>query len=69
VNPTLYRVLNFILLHRFAGWLGGIYAHYFGLLTPKTVTVTLKTVEVWNHVGRIQNDTQSDNGLAGPAYR
>jgi branched-chain amino acid transport system permease protein len=46
VNPTFYRVLNFTLSCAFAGWLGGFYAHYYGSLTPNTVMVTAKTVEV-----------------------
>lgn len=46
INPTLYRVLNFTLSCAFAGWLGGFYAHYYGSLTPATVMVTAKTVEV-----------------------
>jgi branched-chain amino acid transport system permease protein len=46
VNPTFYRVLNFTLSCAFAGWLGGFYAHYYGSLTPSTVMVTAKTVEV-----------------------
>jgi len=46
VNPTFYRVLNFTLSCAFAGWLGGFYAHYYGVLTPSTVMVTAKTVEV-----------------------
>jgi branched-chain amino acid transport system permease protein len=46
INPTRYRVFNFTLSCTFAGWLGGFYAHYFGSLTPATVMVTAKTVEV-----------------------
>lgn len=46
INPTRYRVFNFTLSCAFAGWLGGFYAHYFGSLTPGTVMVTAKTVEV-----------------------
>ncbi len=46
INPTRYRVFNFTLSCAFAGWLGGFYAHYFGSLTPATVMVTAKTVEV-----------------------
>jgi branched-chain amino acid transport system permease protein len=46
INPTRYRVFNFTLSCMFAGWLGGFYAHYFGSLTPGTVMVTAKTVEV-----------------------
>lgn len=45
VNPTRYRVLNFALSCAFAGWLGGFYAHYYGILTPD-VMHTSRTVEV-----------------------
>lgn len=45
VNPTFYRVLNFTLSCAFAGWLGGFYAHYYGILTPQ-VMATSHTVEV-----------------------
>jgi branched-chain amino acid transport system permease protein len=45
VNPTFYRVLNFTLQCAFAGWLGGFYAHYYGILTPQ-VMATSHTVEV-----------------------
>jgi branched-chain amino acid transport system permease protein len=45
VNPTFYRVLNFTVQCAFAGWLGGFYAHYFGILTPQ-VMHTSRTVEV-----------------------
>ncbi len=45
VDPTRYRVLNFTLSCAFAGWLGGFYAHYYGILTPD-VMQTSHTVEV-----------------------
>lgn len=45
VNPTYYRVFNFTVQCLFAGWLGGFYAHYFGILTPQ-VMLTSRTVEV-----------------------
>lgn len=45
VNPTFYRVFNFTLSCAFAGWLGGFYAHYYGILTPQ-IMLTAKTVEV-----------------------
>jgi len=45
VNPTRYRVINFTLSCFFAGWLGGFYAHYYGILTPD-VLHTKHTVEV-----------------------
>ena len=35
INPTFYRVFNFTVQCMFAGWLGGFYAHYFGILTPQ----------------------------------
>lgn len=45
INPTRYLVLNFALSSAFAGWLGGFYAHYYGILTPD-VMLTSRTVEV-----------------------
>lgn len=45
INPTYYRVFNFTIQTMFAGWLGGFYAHYFGILTP-AVMLTSRTVEV-----------------------
>lgn len=45
VNPTYYRVLNFTISCAFAGWLGGFYAFYYGILTPD-IMATAKTVEV-----------------------
>ncbi len=45
VNPTYYRVFNFTVQCTFAGWLGGFYAHYFGILTPQ-IMLTSRTVEV-----------------------
>jgi branched-chain amino acid transport system permease protein len=45
INPTYYRVFNFTVQCLFAGWLGGFYAHYFGILTPQ-VMLTSATVEV-----------------------
>jgi branched-chain amino acid transport system permease protein len=45
INPTRYLVLNFVLSCAFAGWLGGFYAHYYGILTPD-VMLTSHTVEV-----------------------
>jgi len=45
INPTRYLVLNFTLACAFAGWLGGFYAHYYGILTPD-VMLTSHTVEV-----------------------
>jgi len=38
-------VINFALSCAFAGWLGGFYAHYYGILTPD-VMLTSHTVEV-----------------------
>ena len=46
IDPTKYRVFNFVLSCFFAGLLGGFYAHYYGSLTPKNVMHTSKTVEV-----------------------
>ncbi|MCB9420483.1 MAG: branched-chain amino acid ABC transporter permease [Ardenticatenaceae bacterium] len=45
IDPTYYRVFNFTIQCLFAGWLGGFYAHYFGILTPQ-VMLTSRTVEV-----------------------
>jgi len=45
VNPTFYRVLNFTLSCAFAGWLGGFFAGYYGILTP-AVMHTSRTVEI-----------------------
>lgn len=45
INPTRYRVINFTVSCAFAGWLGGFYAHYYGILTPD-VMATSHTVEV-----------------------
>jgi branched-chain amino acid transport system permease protein len=45
INPTYYRVFNFTVQTLFAGWLGGFYAHYVGILTPQ-VMLTSRTVEV-----------------------
>ena len=45
INPARYRIINFTLSCAFAGWLGGFYAHYYGILTPD-VMHTSKTVEV-----------------------
>jgi branched-chain amino acid transport system permease protein len=42
---TRYRVINFTLSCALAGWLGGFYAHYYGILTPD-VMATSHTVEV-----------------------
>ncbi len=45
VNPVYYRIVNFTLSCALAGWLGGFYAHYYGILTPDMMH-TSKTVEV-----------------------
>lgn len=45
INPTYYRVFNFTVQCAFAGWLGGFYAHYYGILTPQ-IMHTSHTVEV-----------------------
>lgn len=45
INPTYYRVFNFTVQCLFAGWLGGFYAHYFGILTPQ-IMLTSQTVEI-----------------------
>ncbi len=45
INPTRYRIINFTLSCAFAGWLGGFYAHYYGVLMPDVMS-TAKTIEV-----------------------
>ncbi len=45
INPTFYRIINFTMSCTLAGWLGGFYAHYIGILTPDLMH-TSKTVEV-----------------------
>lgn len=45
INPTRYRLINFTLSCAFAGWLGGFYAHYYGILMPDVMHTT-KTIEV-----------------------
>jgi branched-chain amino acid transport system permease protein len=45
INPVYYRIVNFTLSCTLAGWLGGFYAHFYGILTPD-VMHTSKTVEV-----------------------
>ena len=45
INPTRYRIFNFTVSCAFAGWIGGFYAHYLGILTPDLMD-TQKTVEV-----------------------
>ena len=45
INPTRYRVLNFTISCALAGWLGGFYAHYYGILTPD-VMGTPRSIQV-----------------------
>ncbi len=45
INPIFYRLVNFTLSCALAGWMGGFYAHYYGILTPDMMH-TAKTVEV-----------------------
>jgi branched-chain amino acid transport system permease protein len=45
INPVHYRIFNFTVSCAFAGWMGGFYAHYLGILTPDLMD-TGKTVEV-----------------------
>lgn len=45
INPTTYRIVNWTLSCALGGWLGGFYAHYYGILTPDLM-LTAKTVEV-----------------------
>ena len=45
VDPTRYLVLNFAVSCAFAGWLGGFYAHYYGIFTQDEMHTSL-TIEV-----------------------
>ena len=45
INPVGYRIFNFTVSCALAGWLGGFYAHYIGILTPDYMH-TSKTVEI-----------------------
>lgn len=45
INPTRYCISNFTISCAFAGWIGGFYAHFIGILTPHIMDTT-KTVEV-----------------------
>jgi branched-chain amino acid transport system permease protein len=45
INPARYRLLSLVVSCMFAGWLGGFYAHYYGILTPQ-VMGTAQTVTV-----------------------
>ena len=45
INPTRYRIINFTISCALAGWLGGFYAHYYGILMPD-IMHTAKTIEV-----------------------
>jgi branched-chain amino acid transport system permease protein len=45
INPTRYRIINFSLSCAFAGWIGGFYAHYYGILMPEVMSAS-KTIEV-----------------------
>ncbi|MBF0528221.1 MAG: branched-chain amino acid ABC transporter permease [Deltaproteobacteria bacterium] len=45
VNPVFYRIVNFTISCVLAGWFGGFYAHYYGIITPDLLQ-TSKTVEI-----------------------
>ena len=45
INPVYYRIVNWTLSCALAGWIGGFYAHFYGILTPDLMH-TSKTVEV-----------------------
>ena len=45
VNATRYKVMNFTISCALAGFLGGFYAHFIGILTP-TLMHTSHTVEI-----------------------
>jgi branched-chain amino acid transport system permease protein len=44
INPTRYRIINFVVSSALAGWIGAFYAHFIGILTPDFMH-TAKTVE------------------------
>jgi branched-chain amino acid transport system permease protein len=46
INPIRYRIINFTLSCACAGWLGGFYAHYYGILMPDVMAIP-RTVEVF----------------------
>lgn len=45
INPVKYKIINFTISCAIAGFIGAIYAHYIGIITP-TIMSTDKTVEV-----------------------
>lgn len=45
INPVKYKIINFTISCAVAGFIGGIYAHYIGIITPAIMS-TNKTVEV-----------------------
>ena len=45
VNPVKYKTINFTISCALAGFIGGIYAHFIGIITPGVMS-TNKTVEV-----------------------
>ena len=45
INPVFYRIVNFTVSCSLAGWLGGFYVHYLGVITPDLMH-TAKTIEV-----------------------
>lgn len=45
VNPIKYKIANFTISCALAGLIGGVYAHFIGIITPSVMS-TNKTVEV-----------------------
>ena len=45
VNPVKYKTANFTISCALAGFIGGVYAHFIGIITPSVMS-TSKTVEV-----------------------
>lgn len=46
ISPVRYRVINFTVSCAVAGWLGGFYAHYYGVLMPD-VAGPMKGLEIF----------------------
>ena len=45
IDPTKYKIANFTISCALAGLIGGVYAHFIGIITPNVMS-TNKTVEV-----------------------
>ena len=46
INANYYKIINFTISCAFAGFIGWVYAHYVGILTPRGVLLTAVTVEI-----------------------